>query len=578
MFAANRVTFWVCGQQTGLHLPRAALTPFSPAIQTRSYLRLYPSIAAVLQAPVASGPSKDPTVSADDTITVNGFVRSVRRHKHICFAAVGDGSTTQPLQVVLTPAQAENLSTGASISISGQWQPSPRGKEQQHELLAENLRVLGEADPTVGEDNTANRVVKKLETQRQTYPLQKKYQTPDYLRTIPHLRSRIPFNSLLLRLRSRSIEALTRYFAKNDIWQTHPPIITSSDCEGAGEVFTVTARHATRKAKIPQSERQDEPFFRSPKYLTVSSQLHLEALAQSVGRVWTLSPTFRAEGSDTSRHLSEFYMLEAELSFANELAEIMNLVEHLLKYLCGVLSSTHFKEELISAMGTGDASREEGAIMTESKLESRWDSLLRRSDQGVERMWPRITYSKALQHLQEAVEMKRATFEHPLGWSLGLQSEHEKFITEDIGKGVPVFVTDYPREIKAFYMAPSPTLTYTHGPAPQGPTVACFDLLMPDIGEVAGGSMRENRLPELLESMRRHGLVKPSLSSLADGNPIAPNEDLGSLKWYAELRRWGSVPHGGFGLGFDRLLSYLSGVPNVRDVATFPRWPGRCDC
>ncbi|KAI9765963.1 MAG: asparaginyl-tRNA synthetase [Candelina submexicana] len=559
MFAANRVTIRLCGQQTGLRLPRAALTPFNPAIQTRSFLRIYLSIAAVLQSPLASGPSKDPTVAADDTITINGFVRSVRRHKHICFAAVGDGSTIEPLQVVLTHEQAENLSIGASISISGKLHQSPKGKKQQHELLAKNLRVLGEADPT-------------------TYPLQKKYQTPDYLRTIPHLRSRTPFNSLLLRLRSRSIEALTRYFAKNDIWQTHPPIITSSDCEGAGEVFTVAARHATPKANVPQSEIQDEPFFRTPKYLTVSSQLHLEALAQSVGRVWTLSPTFRAEGSDTSRHLSEFYMLEAELSFANELADIMNLVEDLLKYLCGALSSAHIKQELISVMPTGDAKREEGATKNKTTLKSRWDSLLRISDRGVERMWPRITYSQALQHLQEAVESKRATFEHPLGWSLGLQSEHEKFITQDIGKGAPVFVTDYPREIKAFYMAPSPTLTYTHGPAPQGPTVACFDLLMPGIGEVAGGSMRENRLPELLESMRRHGLVKVRQSSLTDEDPIAPNEDLGSLKWYAELRRWGSVPHGGFGLGFDRLLSYLSGVPNVRDVATFPRWPGRCDC
>ncbi len=415
---------------------------------------------------------------------------------------------------------------------------------------------------------------------RQNYPLQKKYQTLDYLRSLPHIRSRTPFNSLLLRLRSRSIEVLTHYFSRHDIWQTHPPIITSSDCEGAGEVFSVSARQRTPKVNIAPPEKQDEPFFRSSKYLTVSSQLHLEALAQSVGRVWALSPTFRAETSDTSRHLSEFYMLEAELSFVTRLADIMNLVEDMLKHLCGKLCGGHINilEELVRATRSGESGGEGDTTMTETMLKSRWLPLRRVSDLGVERMWPRITYTQALKHLEEAVENNLVTFEHPLGWSLGLQSEHEKFLVRDIGNGAPIFVTDYPREIKAFYTAPSPTPTNPDGPKPQGPTVACFDLLMPEVGEVVGGSMREHRLPELLDSMRRHGLVKPRLSSLTEEKPIAPNEDLGSLKWYAELRRWGSVPHGGFGLGFDRLLSYLSGVPNVRDVATFPRWPGRCDC
>ncbi|KAI9723756.1 MAG: hypothetical protein M1812_001056 [Candelaria pacifica] len=622
MFTTKHRSFWNCGRRIGLHVVRATQTPLRSVVRSRTYLKLNPTIASVLQPPVVAKPPKgstDSTNSTEDTITitvngflrsvrrqknissaaigdsakstegtitVNGFVRSVRRHKNICFAAIGDGSNNEPLQVVLTPAQAEKsvclqppsppLSIGASITIEGILQPSPEGKQQPSEFLADNLQVLEETDPQPRQRDIGPET--DQETSRQTYPLQKKYQTPEYLRTIPHLRSRTPFNSSLLRLRSRSIGILGKYFEKKEIWQTHPPIITSSDCEGAGEVFTVSARQATPKANIAQPGRQDEHFFRSPKYLTVSSQLHLEALAQSVGRVWALSPTFRAEGSDTSRHLSEFYMLEAELSFVSELPDIMDLVEDLLKHLCGKLSGFNVREELIHAARTGDSRREGDATLSESILKRRWESLLRISVQGVEQMWPRITYAQALQHLEEAVASKRAKFEHPLGWSLGLQSEHEKFLAQDIGKGAPIFITDYPREIKAFYMAPSPTLRSNQGPVPQGPTVACFDLLMPDIGEVAGGSMREHRLPELLDSMRRFNMTKPRLSSLTDEHPIAPDEDLGSLKWYAELRRWGSVPHGGFGLGFDRFLGYLSGVPSVRDVATFPRWPGRCDC
>jgi len=393
------------------------------------------------------------------------------------------------------------------------------------------------------------------------------------------LRSRTPFNSLLLRLRSHSIARLTNFFASQDFVQTHPPIITSSDCEGAGEVFTVSTD--TPRPAAPEGGQitsyHDELFFRDPKYLTVSSQLHLEALAQSVGKVWTLSPTFRAEKSDTARHLSEFYMLEAELSFVNHLDNIMDLVEDMLRDLAVSLQETKIGQEILMSKRGGESGEGDMSV-TADMVQRRWQGL-------ADGPWPRITYAQALECLQQAESTRKAKFEFPPSSSSGLQAEHEKFLAEEVGQGSPVFVTDYPRAIKPFYMAPSDAETLGKGANAQEPTVACFDLLMPEICEVVGGSMREYRLPELLKSMELHGLIKsgkPSNSPLdgpaSEAAVSQDEEDFGSLKWYTDLRRWGSVPHGGFGLGFDRLLGYLAGVPNIREVVTFPRWVGRCDC
>lgn len=382
----------------------------------------------------------------------------------------------------------------------------------------------------------------------QTYPIQNKYQTPESLRTISHLRPRTPLNSTMLRLRSDATALLTQFFFQERFQQSHPPIITSSDCEGAGEAFSV-------KASSPGE------FFRDPKYLTVSSQLHLEALAQALGNVWTLSPTFRAEQSDTSRHLSEFYMLEAEMSFVDDMDEVMDLAQRMLNSLARGLKELNAAKELEQNRVDSKDPAERLAfndLVDQKQLDRRWRGLLNT------KRWPRVTYSEAIKILEPIADQ----FEHRPTWGAGLQSEHEKYLAEKIGydeatdSSVPIFITQYPREIKAFYMRQSASSPDA------GPTVDCFDLLVPSLGELAGGSMREHRLPQLEENMRALGLEVPSKRS-SKGKELA---------WYMDLRRWGCPPHGGFGLGFDRLLSYLTGVPNVRDVVAFPRHYERCDC
>lgn len=378
---------------------------------------------------------------------------------------------------------------------------------------------------------------------------------------MPHLRPRTPFNSALLRFRSEVIATLTQFFATRDFIQTHPPIITSSDCEGAGEVFTVTP--ATKK-----EGETDESFFRAQKYLTVSTQLHLEALAQSVGNVWTLSPTFRAERSDTSRHLSEFYMLEAEMSFVDELSGIMDLTESMLRHLATTMHTSRVAQELRSPTdkSSGDSA---GDRASPEEVEQRWQGLMQAS-------WPRLTYTEAIDKLKAEEHL----FEHKPKWGEGLQSEHEKHIARVVGQGKPVFVTDYPRAIKAFYMSSSQGHAQATGdmPASSQDTVACFDLLVPEFCEIAGGSMREHRLPQLLEAMKTHGIVTPALEDRTHPDVDQDTAPAGSLDWYADLRHWGCPPHGGFGLGFDRLIGYLSGVQTIRDTVIFPRWYGRCDC
>lgn len=370
--------------------------------------------------------------------------------------------------------------------------------------------------------------------------MQKKYQTAEYLRTLPHLRSRIPTNTNLLQLRSYIISRLTNFFSSREFVQCHPPIITSSDCEGAGEVFTVSSNAAATGEENPTH------FFRNPKYLTVSTQLHLEALASALPRVWTLSPTFRAEKSDTARHLNEFYMLEVEASFIDSLDPLLTLVEGMTKDLVSGILSSNIGAETLAAAGE-----------KAPEIKQRWEGLL-------ENEWPRMTYTEAIDTLQTAVDCNQVKFVFPPTWGAGLQAEHEKFLAQTLGgngKGGPIFVTDYPRELKPFYMLKSP------GEMDEGrETVACFDLLLPAVGELVGGSLREHRYDELVASMKTHGLVSEG------------EDHLGDLRWYAELRKWGSAEHGGFGMGFDRLLCYLSGVDNIRETVTFPRWVGRCDC
>lgn len=364
------------------------------------------------------------------------------------------------------------------------------------------------------------------------------------------------------------IGTASRFFEESGYVQTHPPVITSSDCEGAGEVFQVADQ-----GKAARTGDEHEHFFSSPKYLTVSSQLHLEAMAQAVGKVWTLSPTFRAEKSDTARHLSEFYMLEAETYFVNSVEDIMKLVESLAKALTAKLVDSKLAEELEGwHQSHGDDNSNE--VTEYVALRERWSHILTGQ-------WPRITYHQAVQRLQETVNTGAVRFNATVDGHSGLQTEHERFIVKDVGRGGPLFVTDYPKAIKPFYMAPS---AHTAAGLGSAETAACFDLLMPDVCEVAGGSMREHRLPVLEAAMKSKGLLGAARASASgsasqqhDGAEVREDRTAG-LDWYLDLRRYGSAPHGGFGMGFDRLLAYLAGVKNIRDTATFPRWYGRCAC
>jgi asparaginyl-tRNA synthetase len=420
------------------------------------------------------------------------------------------------------------LSTGAAVNLRGSWGPS-HGQQQKYELQVSQVDVLGENDP---ENN----------------PVQPKYQTPEYLRTIPHLRPRIANNALLLRLRSKLLNRLSHYFDLTGFVQCHTPIITSSDCEGAGEVFTISGS----ADKNANNGAEAEQFFRAPKYLTVSAQLHLEALAQAVNKVWALSPTFRAEKSDTPRHVSEFYMLEAEVCFVDDLEGIISLVEDMLSAVTRSLLHEPIFNELLQSKRDepNQIAGDNMKFVNADTLRERWEAMAARD-------WPRITYAKAIKILKAAHSNSDINFSVSPSYSGGLQAEHERYIASTVGQGKPVFVTDYPRSQKPFYMPASTSTVNSKG---SETTAACFDLLVPDLCELVGGSLRESRSKELAEAMQEKGLVGRN------------------LEWYQDLRKYGSVPHGGFGLGFDRLLCYLAGVPNVRDVIAFPRWYGRCDC
>ncbi|KAI0401449.1 hypothetical protein F4802DRAFT_427470 [Xylaria palmicola] len=509
--------------RVGRGLSRAALSRFIvSSASSRAFISTLPrSVSGLLDF--------KPSEAVAD-VRIDGYVRSVRAQKRYHFVALGDGSSLESLQAVVPADQAEGLTIGAAVRLDGAWAPS-QGRGQSHELQVSQATVLGPSDA-------------------KTFPIQKKYQTPEFLRTLPHLRPRIPFNSTVLRFRSEVIASLTRFFNSRQFIQTHTPIFTASDCEGAGEVFNILTENeqSTPPANPPK------PFFRKPVYTTVSSQLHLEALAQALGNVWTLSPTFRAEQSDTPRHLSEFYMLEAELSFTDNQNVVMDLVEDMLKHVTSDLSDSKVASEILGPVGD----RSPDLAPTE-QVAQRWRGL-------TQHVWPRITYTEAVKILESA----DVSFAHKPVWGKDLHTEHEKFIAAKVGRGYsPVFVTDYPRDIKPFYMKAGET---DHDVLPPGITVQCFDLLVPEFCEIAGGSMREHRLENLIESMRLRGLNPPK-----DHSP-ALQELANNLDWYIDLRRWGCPPHGGFGLGFDRLMCYLTGVQTIHDTAAFPRWHGRCDC
>jgi asparaginyl-tRNA synthetase len=448
---------------------------------------------------------------------ISGWVRTKRDMKNLVFVEVNDGSCFAGIQCTFdrgagidaqTEASLASLSTGASVKISGKLIPSP-ASGQAVEIAALYLNVFGDA-PAEAVGNT------------QAYPLQKKRHSLEFLREIAHLRPRTNTFGAVARLRSRLAFAIHRYFQERDFHYLHTPIITAGDCEGAGAMFQVTT------LDLDKAIDYSKDFFGKKTFLTVSGQLEAETYATAVSRVYTFGPTFRAENSNTVRHLAEFWMVEPEVAFA-ELKDDMALAEDFLKYVFNAALN-----ECADELAFFDAHVEKGII----------ENL--RQVAGAK--FSHITYTDAVKELEKASVANSNLFEFKPSWGCDLQSEHERFLTEKIACG-PVIVTDYPKEIKAFYMKMND----------DGKTVRAMDVLVPRLGEIIGGSQREDNLEKLINRMRELGL-KP--------------ED---YYWYLDLRRYGSVPHSGFGLGFERLIQYVSGMANIRDVIPYPRAVGQAE-
>ena len=441
---------------------------------------------------------------------VQGWVKTRRSSRSVSFVQVNDGSTLRDLQVVIgedSPAYAvaNSLTTGCSVAVVGQVVES-QGKGQQYEIQAQEVRLLGEADP-------------------ETYPLQKKRHTPEFLREIAHLRPRTNTFGAMARVRSAAAFTIHSFFQQRGFLYIQTPIITASDAEGAGSMFRVTTLDLDNPRKregIVDAARSpyDDDFFGRPTFLTVSGQLEAEIFAMALSNVYTFGPTFRAENSNTSRHLAEFWMVEPEVAFC-ELDGLAELAEDFLK---------HIFSYVLNNCGE------------DMEFFNRWynDKIIATLENIINSRFERITYTEAVDMLLNSGE----SFEYPVSWGDDLQSEHERYLTEKrIGR--PVIVTDYPKEIKSFYMRLND----------DDKTVRAMDVLAPGIGEIIGGSQREERRDALTRRMAEAGL------------------DEADYYWYMDLRRYGTVPHAGFGLGFERTIQFITGVSNIRDVIPFPRTP-----
>ncbi|MBX7133481.1 MAG: asparagine--tRNA ligase [Fimbriimonadaceae bacterium] len=446
------------------------------------------------------------------TASAFGWVKTKRDSKGVSFVQVNDGSCFKDLQVVVEAGAIDEealkrISTGASVRFDGEIVESPAAG-QAVELKASGVEVFGEADPA-------------------HYPMQKKGASFEFLREISHLRVRGNTFGAVFRVRSRAAYAIHKFFIERGFHNIHTPIITASDCEGAGAMFAVTTLleqgHSTDPARLKTTDYAED-FFGRPAFLTVSGQLDAETLALGLTNVYTFGPTFRAENSGTSRHLAEFWMIEPEMAFCS-LEGDMNLAEEFLKVVIqDLLDNCAADLEFFN-----------------QRIEP---ELLKTLDHVVSSGFERMTYTEAVRRLENSGEK----FEFPVAWGSDLQSEHERWLTE-VEVGRPVILTDYPKEIKAFYMRMNE----------DGKTVRAMDVLAPRIGEIIGGSQREERLDVLEKRIVEMGL------------PIE------AYWWYLDLRRFGSVPHAGFGLGFERLLMYVTGMKNIRDVIPFHRTPGSAD-
>lgn len=440
------------------------------------------------------------------TLSVCGWVKTKRESKGFAFLVISDGSSQDTLQIVIpggTPAFQElpRCNTGAAICTTGILRESP-AKGQKFEMEISEITIFGEAVP-------------------EAYPLQKKGHTLEFLREISHLRPRTNTFGAVFRLRNILAAAVHEFFQSRGFLWVHTPIITASDCEGAGELFTVTALDLHNAPKNDAGDVDfSQDFFGRPAYLTVSGQLEAEFLAMALGKVYTFGPTFRAENSNTTRHLSEFWMIEPEMAFA-DLRDDMKLAEDFFRFLCRQVIEKGAQELAFLENQYRRISVDDLAGLAETSF-------------------AHISYTEAIKELKAANE----SFEFPVLWGVDLQSEHERYLTDKVIKG-PLIVTDYPKEIKAFYMKLNP----------DGKTVAAMDLLVPKVGEIIGGSQREERLDVIEERMKQASIP------------------LENLQWYLDLRRFGSAPHAGFGLGFERLVQFITGMVNIRDVIPCPRAP-----
>lgn len=445
----------------------------------------------------------------NQTVTVGGWVRSNRNSKNFGFIVVNDGTFFEPIQVVYGD-KLDNydvvgkINVGAAVIVKGQLVPTPEAK-QPFEIQAEAVTVEGASTPD--------------------YPLQKKRHSFEYLRTISHLRPRTNTFEAVFRVRSLCAYAIHRFFQERDFVYVHTPIITGSDCEGAGEMFQVTTLDLEN---LPRNEEGKldyaQDFFNKETNLTVSGQLNCETFAMAFRNVYTFGPTFRAENSNTTRHAAEFWMIEPEIAFA-DLEDNMALAEDMLKYII-----QYVLEEAPEEMNFFNQFVDKG--------------LLDRLNGVLKAQFGHVTYTEAI----EILEKNNENFDYKVSWGCDLQTEHERYLTEEIFKR-PVFVTDYPKEIKAFYMKLNE----------DGKTVAAMDCLVPGIGEIIGGSQREDDYEKLLGRMQELGLKE---------------EDYG---FYLDLRKYGSTRHAGFGLGFERCVMYLTGMANIRDVLPFPRTVNNCE-
>ncbi len=445
----------------------------------------------------------------DKEISIGGWVRSVRGSKAFGFIVVNDGTYFEPLQVVYHDAMANfaevsRLNVGAAIIVKGALVATPQAK-QPFEIQAAEVVIEGPSAPD--------------------YPLQKKRHTLEYLRTITHLRPRTNTFQAVFRVRSLIAYAIHQYFQEHGFVYVHTPLITGSDCEGAGEMFQVTTLDLGNLPKKPDGTVDySQDFFGKPTNLTVSGQLNVESYAMAFRNVYTFGPTFRAENSNTTRHAAEFWMIEPEMAFA-DLDDDMALAEGMLKYIIRYVLE-HAPEEMEFFNSFIDK------------------GLLGRLDNVVNSEFGHITYTDAIAQL----EKQNDKFNYKVTWGCDLQTEHERYLTEDLFKR-PVFVTDYPKEIKAFYMKLNPDQK----------TVAAVDCLVPGIGEIIGGSQREDDYGRLLARMREMGLKEEDYS------------------FYLDLRKYGSARHAGFGLGFERAVMYITGMANIRDVLPFPRTVSSCE-